>query len=225
MVIIIMATQNQPKHAPAFSKMHGWAAEGRVLSQRLTVGMVPGILAIAILAALILILASIPAVADRLGPNGRAELQQAGLVLTGLTGIGFLIAATVRGQRLFREHLRQAELVLAQTQAMIAATHDGVVVMDEHGRIQSVNPAGEKIFGQPVSRVLGLNITVLIPDRAVWQDGTALPRTTMTVGQRPSNQTFPLELNLCELLLDVLCAGGGVTGDDAGAELPHVWSG
>ncbi len=202
MVIIIMATQNQPKHAPAFSKMHGWAAEGRVLSQRLTVGMVPGILAIAILAALILILASIPAVADRLGPNGRAELQQAGLVLTGLTGIGFLIAATVRGQRLFREHLRQAELVLAQTQAMIAATHDGVVVMDEHGRIQSVNPAGEKIFGQPVSRVLGQNISVLIPDRAVWQDGTVLPRTTKTLGQRPGNQTFPLELNLSELLLD-----------------------
>ncbi|MGB8168952.1 MAG: PAS domain S-box protein [Chthoniobacteraceae bacterium] len=177
-------------------------ADGRALSQKLTLGVVPGILIIATLAAVILIVASLPSVVGRLGPNGATELNQAGLILVMLTSIGLLLVATKRGQKLYCEHLRHGELVLAQTQTIIANTHDGVVVMDQYGRIQSMNPAGEKIFGQPVSRVLGQNISVLIPDRAVWQDSTPFPRTTLTNGQRPSNQTFPLELSVSELMLD-----------------------
>ena len=197
-----MQPPNQSKLAPSFSKTQSWVADGRTLARRLAWSLVPGILGIVAIAALFLILGSNQAVVSRLGPKGDAVIHAAGLALLSAAGIGFLIAATVRSQRLFRAHLRQGELTFAQTQTILAGTHDGVVAMDDHGRIQSLNPAAEKIFGQTLAKVVGQNVTLLIPDRTIWQDRTALPRSLTAAGQRNGSHTFPIELHLSELTLD-----------------------
>ena len=202
MAFIVMQQQHPTKHAPSFTKSHGWVTEGRKLSARLLWSLLPGILVITAIAALFLIFGNSPTVAGWLGPKGRDILHAAGLGLLSATGIGFLIITAVQSQRRFRDHLRHGELTFAQTEAILSAGHDGVVVMDIHGRLQSLNPAAEKMFGLTTAKVLGQNVTLLMPDRAIWQDLTGLPRSLTATGQRPGAQSFPIELNLHELILD-----------------------
>ena len=197
-----MQQQHPTKHAPSFTKSHGWVTEGRKLSARLLWSLLPGILVITAIAALFLIFGNSPTVAGWLGSKGRDILHAAGLGLLSATGIGFLIITAVQSQRRFRDHLRHGELTFAQTEAILSAGHDGVVVMDIHGRLQSLNPAAEKMFGLTTAKVLGQNVTLLMPDRAIWQDLTGLPRSLTATGQRPGAQSFPIELNLHELILD-----------------------
>jgi PAS domain S-box-containing protein len=197
-----MPSSDQSKHDKAFRKMHCWVGDGRALSQRHRWAMLPGLLVTLGLATLFLISGASELLAQRLGPNGWQIFYAAGLILVAGAGAAFLISTNLRGERLFQAHLRQGELALAQTEAIISATQEGVVVIDDQGRIQSMNPAGEKLFGITSAKVQGQNVVALIPDRAIWQDRTSLPRTLNTQGQRLGNQTFPIELSLNELNLD-----------------------
>ena len=41
---------------------------------------------------------------------------------------------------------------------------DGVLTIDEHGNVETLNPAGERIFGYAASEVVGHNIKMLLPE-------------------------------------------------------------
>lgn len=47
--------------------------------------------------------------------------------------------------------------------AIVDATVDGIIAIDEHGTILEVNPAAELIFGYAASEVLGRNVKMLMP--------------------------------------------------------------
>src|SRR3954468_20509657 len=57
--------------------------------------------------------------------------------------------------------LREAE---AKWAAILEAAVDGIITIDEHGRIQSFNRAAEKIFGYAGDAVIGRNVNVLMPE-------------------------------------------------------------
>ena len=48
--------------------------------------------------------------------------------------------------------------------AMVENAVDGIVVVDEHGIINLMNPAGERLFGYQIEEVLGHNVTMLMPE-------------------------------------------------------------
>jgi PAS domain S-box-containing protein len=64
---------------------------------------------------------------------------------------------------------KQAEEVRRESEerlrAIIETAVDSIVVIDEKGLIQSINPATERIFGYAPSDVAGKNVSILMPDR------------------------------------------------------------
>jgi len=111
---------------------------------------------------------------------------------------------------------KQAEAELLSSKAQLRAVFDnavdGIISIDEQGRIQIFSPAAEKIFGYRAEEVLGKNIDMLMPEpyrsehdgylRHYLQTGEARilgvgPREVS--GLRKNGETFPIDLATSEM--------------------------
>ena len=52
----------------------------------------------------------------------------------------------------------------AQLRRVLNATHDGIVVIDERGTIETFNVGAERMFGYRADEVLGRNVSVIVPE-------------------------------------------------------------
>jgi PAS domain S-box-containing protein len=84
---------------------------------------------------------------------------------------------------------------------------DGIITTDESGKIESFNPAAERIFGYPARDVIGQNVTLLIPetfhreeDDLAAGSSTRMVRAKLigvgreVVGRRKDGTEFPMDL-------------------------------
>lgn len=145
----------------------------------------------------------------------------AGLALTGtLAGIFRTFALRNRViERLVEQRtaeLAQANKEIAQRerhlQSIVDATLDGIITIDESGRILSVNPATERIFGYSADELVGQPLTRLVPDRAAAQHEQGLAArlqdpeagfvgsTIEVQGRRRDGTVFDAELSVSELV-------------------------
>ena len=88
---------------------------------------------------------------------------------------------------------------------------DGVLTIDEQGIVQSMNPAGERLFGYAAAAVIGQNIKMLMPEPYRGEHDGYLARYRPSgeahvigvgrevQGQRKDGTVFPLELTVSEM--------------------------
>jgi len=135
------------------------------------------------------------------------------LVAFAVVGIG----ASWRGELLHRARLavtKNAEVTAAREahlQSILDTIPDAMVVIDEHGAIQSFSSAAERLFGYATDEVIGKNVKLLMPQPYRDEHDGYLDRYMQTgerkiigigrivVGQRKDRSTFPMELAVGEM--------------------------
>jgi two-component system sensor kinase FixL len=110
----------------------------------------------------------------------------------------------------FNQELQRREALL---RSILDTVPDALVVIDEHGLIQSFSAAAERLFGFHPGEVVGRNVSMLMPSPYREQHDGHLARYLSTgkrhiigigrivVGQRKDGSTFPMELAVGEVNL------------------------
>ena len=109
---------------------------------------------------------------------------------------------------------RTAEFALQERESRLGSildtVPDGIVVIDDHGSIQSFSPAAERLFGYSEAEIVGNNVSLLMPSPYREGHDGYLSRYRETgerriigigrvvVGLRKHGETFPMELQVGE---------------------------
>lgn len=90
---------------------------------------------------------------------------------------------------------------------------EGIITIDNRGRVESMNPAAEKIFGYAANELIGKNVKVLMPSPYRENHDKYLDNYHRTahakiigigrevVGQRKDGTTFPMDLAVSQVKL------------------------
>jgi len=95
--------------------------------------------------------------------------------------------------------------------AILNTTADGIIVIDARGRIESMNPGAEQLFGYPEAEVVGRNVSLLMPSPHHEEHDRYLQRYLETgeariigvgrevTGRRRDGALFPMHLSVGEM--------------------------
>jgi PAS domain S-box-containing protein len=96
---------------------------------------------------------------------------------------------------------------------MVDNAADGIIAIDEDGRVKFINPAAERLFGYSAEEIIGSNINVLMPEPYRGAHDDYLKRYLQTgerhiigsgrevTGLRKDGSTFPMYLSVSEVRL------------------------
>jgi two-component system sensor kinase FixL len=128
-------------------------------------------------------------------------------------------AAAARQSTLDREAQVEASAAEARSagerlRTILDSAVDGIIVIDQTGRIESFNLAAERLFGYPRSDVIGRNVTTLMPSPYRKEHDGYLRRYLDTgdakiigsgrevTGRRRDGTVFPLHLSVGQMTID-----------------------
>jgi two-component system sensor kinase FixL len=106
------------------------------------------------------------------------------------------------------------EAAEARLRSVLQTVPDAMIIIDEHGRIESLSSTAERLFGYSVTEVQGKNISLFMPSPDRERHDGYLNRYLSTgerriigigrivVGQRKDGTTFPMHLTVGELRSD-----------------------
>jgi two-component system, LuxR family, sensor kinase FixL len=133
-----------------------------------------------------------------------------------LVSLGFLVAIAV-GIAWLNQRRTAALLSTSRAErldSIINTTVDGIIVIDAQGRIETFNPAAERLFGYSAAEVLGHNVDMLMPSPYREEHNAYLARYLATgratvigigrevPGRRKDGTTFPLHLSVGEVTIN-----------------------
>lgn len=111
-------------------------------------------------------------------------------------------------RRRIEQALRDRE---ERLRAILSTASDAILTIDEHGIVQTANPATERMFGYSAQEIVGQSIDLLLPDRpGGQQDGyfaqfvklseTRNPnRNQVLTAERKNGAIFPIDLAISEV--------------------------
>jgi PAS domain S-box-containing protein len=120
--------------------------------------------------------------------------------------------ADITASKQVEEALRESE---ARHRAILEASVDGVITINDRGIIESVNPATQRQFGYSPAELIGSNVSILMPSPHRQNHDTYLANYRQTgqrkiigigrevVGQRKDGSVFPMDLSVSEVIVDV----------------------
>jgi two-component system, LuxR family, sensor kinase FixL len=145
--------------------------------------------------------------------EGTVALVAVHIAVFGVTGA----AAAVFGERLRRSRADQArttDTLLAREahlKSILETVPSAMIVIDDHGVIQSFSAAASRLFGYEEAEVAGQNVKILMPTPYREEHDGYMERYRRTgerriigvgrvvVGQRRDGATFPMELSIGEM--------------------------
>ncbi len=101
----------------------------------------------------------------------------------------------------------------ARLRAILDTVIDGIIVIDEKGLIDSLNPAAEKIFGYKAAEIIGKNVNMLMPSPYQQEHDGYLANYTNSgkakiigigrevTGKRKNGSVFPMNLSVGKMVL------------------------
>jgi PAS domain S-box-containing protein len=136
----------------------------------------------------------------RYGPYLAVAVALAALLLVGAVFWNRSLAQQVDRRT---AELRESE---NRSRSLIGNMLGGLVTIDQSGRIESVNPSAEEIFGYAEGELVGLHVTQLIPMHVQQRSPDflrqafkeSIGRVTEWEGVRKDGTVFPLELSFFE---------------------------
>ncbi len=119
------------------------------------------------------------------------------------------IVAIFFGTNSMSRSIRRVEMAEARTRMVIENMLDGVITLNEEGRIESLNSAASRMFGYEPADVVGLRLDSLLQSgqggqggEARWDgDALSLARGSLRelTGKRKDGSSFPLEISVSEM--------------------------
>jgi PAS domain S-box-containing protein len=112
-----------------------------------------------------------------------------------------------------RDAIRQLEESEIRTRTILETAVDAIITIDDHGLIESLNPAAERLFGYAAQDVVGKNVKMLMPPPYRDEHDGYLTNYLTTgnkkiigsgrevVGLRKDGSTFPMDLAVSEVNL------------------------
>lgn len=140
-----------------------------------------------------------------------ASFTNATLFLLIGVAIGFGGWRYHRGRRENAEALAHLEDREAHLRSILATVPDAMVVIDEHGIMQSFSATAERLFGWTPGEAIGRNVSMLMPSPYREGHDGYIARYLSTgerriigigrvvVGERRDGSTFPMELSVGEM--------------------------
>lgn len=125
-----------------------------------------------------------------------------------------LFVGTIRDITERKEAERQLKEEAGRMQAVMNTVLDGLITIDEHGMVQTFNPAAVRIFGYTPDEVIGRNVKMLMPEpyhsghdgylKNYFASGDAkvIGIGREVSGRRKDGSVFPMELGVNEMQLD-----------------------
>jgi PAS domain S-box-containing protein len=132
------------------------------------------------------------------------------------------IARDITERKQAEEAVREAAVRL---KAIVETAVDGIITIDDHGLVESMNPAAERIFGYTHEEVVGQNIAILMAEPERDQHSHYLAEYLRTGhqkiigtirevrGKRKDGWVFPMELAVSETRLGVRRIFTGIVRD------------
>ena len=95
---------------------------------------------------------------------------------------------------------RESEVRL---RAVFDTTMDGIITIDEHGTIETFNPAAERLFGYQAQEIVGRNVRLLMPEPYRSEmDESRLAGVREMPGRHKSGAVFPIGLSINDTWVD-----------------------
>jgi PAS domain S-box-containing protein len=147
----------------------------------------------------------------------RAQLTNLFVLLTLLIGTSLLL---LRWQLLplvssLFQAKRVADINEAKMRAVVDNVADGLITIDQHGTIESINPAAAAMFGYASHEIIGENLDLLVPAHLKRTHAEAMARYVRTgestivgaagievSGLRKDGREFPIQISVREMLVE-----------------------
>lgn len=121
------------------------------------------------------------------GDYSGATVTSLQTLMMALACASLLLGSVVSERRRTETLLRDSE---SRLQTLVNTAPDGILTLDADGRIESLNPAAERLFAVRSPQLTGTPITRLLPDLTLPHPGPAGEMLAI----RPNGETVPVEV-------------------------------